>query len=175
MALWEQLHTTSTTINWRTLGSPKSQQFISRGISLSPSEQTQSTHCCLQPGVTDFPVWKTVYPPKAIQKQMQLSVPVTALAVGRRGTETLCITTDFTQDRGENLFCFRHPLKQRADPSHSFQLSSHNYWKQLEFDCSVKWVSLKWYSWNKSLWVNSTLFFSSTFYAYKNHTVFIFY
>lgn len=44
---------------------------------------------------------------------MQLFVPVTALAIGKRGTEALFITTDFTRDRGENLFCFRHPLKQR--------------------------------------------------------------
>lgn len=69
MALWEQLHTTSTTINWRTLESPKSQQFISRGISLSPSEQTQSTHCCLQPGVTDFPVWKKCIPQKLFKSR----------------------------------------------------------------------------------------------------------
>lgn len=66
-------------------------------------------------------------PKKAVEKQIQLFVPVTALAIGRRGTEAIPITTDFTRDRGENLFCFRHPLKQRADPSDSFQLSSHNY------------------------------------------------
>lgn len=105
---------------------------------------------------------------------MQLFVPATALAMGRRGIETLFITTDFTRDRGENLFCFRHPLNQRADPSDNFQLSSHNYWKQLESDCSAKWVNLKWYSWNKSLRVNNILFFSSTLYGYKNHIIFIF-
>lgn len=39
--------------------------------------------------------------------------------------EALFITTDFTSDRGENLFCFRHPLKQRTDPPEYFKAPFH--------------------------------------------------
>lgn len=169
MALWEQLHTTSTTINWRTFldrNSQKSAVHLKRHFSVSQWRNPKHTFLLTARSNRLACLEKTVFH-KSWCSFLYLWQPL------QLAEEALFITTDFTWDRGENLFCFRHPLKQRADPSNNFQLSSHNYWKQLESDCSAKWVSLKRYSWNKSLWVNSTLFFSSTFYGYKKH-IFIF-
>lgn len=175
MALWEQLHTTSIPINWRIFldrNSLKSTVHLWRNFSVS--QWTNPKHTFLLTARSNrFLFGKECIPQELFKSRCTFSYLRQPLRIDRRGRGTFHYHW-FHMRQGWKFVLFQAPT-QRADPSENFQLSSHNYWKQLESDCSVKWVSLSWYSWNKSLWVNSTLFFSSTLYGYKNHTIFYFY
>lgn len=131
VAVWDQLRIAPTTTNWRgfSLNSPNPTIFhihLWKHFSPSPAHWEIPKHTYI-PAYREqeqiFLLGKTCIPQELFQSRCSFSVYNNPCRVAEG--EALFITTDSRSDRGENLFCFRHPLPQSTHSSDYVKLCFH--------------------------------------------------